>query len=68
MADGCYTMRSDLESGEEKLLTQSECVFRTGDLMAISPRITVDLIVVSSLESTQTHTRYSRVHSEEYEE
>lgn len=49
MADGYFTMRSDLDLGEEKLLTKLVCFLRTGDFMANSPRITVDLIVVSSL-------------------
>lgn len=38
-----------MESGEEKLLTKLVGFFRTGDFVANSPRITVDLIVVSSL-------------------
>lgn len=62
MADGDVTMRSDLESGEENLLTKSVCFFRTGDFMANGPFITVDLVVISSLEST--HKRYSRAHSD----
>lgn len=63
MADGYFTMSSVLESGEEKLLTKLLCFFRTGDFMANSPRIRVDLIVVSSLESTRT--RYCRLRSDE---
>lgn len=54
MADVCFTMRPAVESWEEKLLTKLVCFLRTGDFVANSPRITVDLVVVSSLEGTRT--------------
>lgn len=57
MADGYVTMRSDLESGEENLLTKLLCFCRAGDFMADRQMMRVDLIVVSSLESIHTHTR-----------